>query len=290
MSFGQEDIENNTPIICNCGIPPLGKIGLSIGFWEPVRQVDVTKTAWCFPSLNGLDLSGGFPAPTPSVTNAPRDNRKKPVTFYQAHWYVNPIMFALKVLAQTDCLETAALDIAYVTELDPMWNDDELTMILNPDVFLFANPIAQAACAADCVAATVGFPLQSMQWCAGCQGSMYPLNGHVQSHLGGVQASSLILQRFTLKMHREFVTTSTHGPAGLCAPYFAPILDKRSYKYTMTYPVPQTGSGPGKCCQPYGRTTQLWEAGKEYPINGEDYSYMLFRKRNCCQRVIGLQK
>ncbi|HNB47606.1 MAG TPA: TraU family protein, partial [Burkholderiaceae bacterium] len=38
----------------------------------------------------------------------------------------------------------------------------------------------------------------------------------------------------------------------------------------------------GRCCQPFGRTTVLWGAGKEYPVRGEDFAFMLFRKRNCC--------
>ena len=28
--------------------------------------------------------------------------------------------------------------------------------------------------------------------------------------------------------------------------------------------------------------TVLWGAGKEYPVRGEDFAFMLFRKRNCC--------
>ena len=39
-------------------------------------------------------------------------------------------------------------DIAYLTELDPTWRDDELGFILNQAI-LFGNLIAQAACAAD---------------------------------------------------------------------------------------------------------------------------------------------
>ena len=26
----------------------------------------------------------------------------------------------------------------------------------------------------------------------------------------------------------------------------------------------------------------VWGAGKEYPVRGEDFAFMLFRKRNCC--------
>ncbi len=36
-------------------------------------------------------------------------------------------------------------------------------------------------------------------------------------------------------------------------------------------------------CQPYGRTSALWGAGKMIPYTGEDFAYEIFRKRNCCQ-------
>ncbi|WP_299160117.1 TraU family protein, partial [Accumulibacter sp.] len=26
-----------------------------------------------------------------------------------------------------------------------------------------------------------------------------------------------------------------------------------------------------------------WGAGREFPFEGEDFAYMVFRKRNCCQ-------
>ena len=45
------------------------------------------------------------------------------------------------------CFEAASFDIAYITEIDPLWNDDTLTTLINPEVALFANPIAVAACA-----------------------------------------------------------------------------------------------------------------------------------------------
>ncbi|AVZ00461.1 hypothetical protein DAI21_22910 (plasmid) [Lelliottia sp. WB101] len=47
------------------------------------------------------------------------------------------------------------LDIAYLSELDPMWNDSSLSVIINPEAVLFNNPIAQAACAADAAASLV---------------------------------------------------------------------------------------------------------------------------------------
>ena len=43
-----------------------------------------------------------------------------------------------------------------------------------------------------------------------------------------------------------------------------------------------TAKDGGRCCQPFGRSAIVWGAGKEYPVRGEDFAFMLFRKRNCC--------
>jgi len=51
----------------------------------------------------------------------------------------------------------------------------------------------------------------------------------------------------------------------------------------MLYPVPQTRKIAGRCCQPFGRSTILWGAGREIPQIGEDFAYLIFRKRNCCE-------
>jgi len=68
----------------------------------------------------------------------------------------------------------------------------------------------------------------------------------------------------------------------LCGPYFLPVMDKQAYKAELTYPIPATEQDLGRCCQPLGRSTIVWGAGKEYPVRGEDFSFLLFRKRNCC--------
>lgn len=274
---GQEDIANPGNPICSCQVNPT--IGLSIGFWEPVRHVEVVRRPFCLVSLGGIDLNPGIAAPEAArVTDASGAQDG----FYQAHFYVNPTIFWLKAVADFPCLEGGSFDIVYLTEVDPIWDDDELILILNPDAVLFANPVAVAACAADCVAATVGFGRRELFWCAGCQGGLYPLGGRVSDHVGGVRTSELIMERLTAKMHRELITWGMHGQRGLCGPYFLPVMDKTAYKAQLTYPIPATRKDAGKCCQPFGRTTIVWGAGNEYPVKGEDFAFMLFRKRNCC--------
>jgi conjugal transfer pilus assembly protein TraU len=110
----------------------------------------------------------------------------------------------------------------------------------------------------------------------------------VQAHVGGVQASSLELYRMIAKLHREGLMWAASGEDGLCGYYPQPLMDKTGYKYHMLYPIPQTAKIAGKCCQPLGRSTILWGAGKEFPFEGEDFAYQVFRKRNCCQGAMSL--
>ncbi|PMX28452.1 conjugal transfer protein, partial [Pseudomonas sp. MPR-R2A7] len=91
---------------------------------------------------------------------------------------VYPLLYWMEILTDFACFEQASFDIAYMTEVDPLWQDDSLAALINPEAIVFANPIAQAACAGDCIAGTVNLPLDPLFWCAGCQGSMYPLNGN----------------------------------------------------------------------------------------------------------------
>ena len=276
---GQSDIANPPSPLCSCGTNPT--IGLSVGFWEPVRQVDVVRKPFCLTALGGIDLDPGIPAPEAARFTRPEADGDAGA-FYQVHWYTNPVMYWLEVVADFPCLESGSFDLVYMTEVDPLWADDELSLILNPDALLFANPVAVAACAADCVAASTGFGLRDLFWCAGCQGGVYPLNGHVPYHVGGVRTATLMAQRMTAKMHRELLAWGWHGSAGLCGPYYLPVMDKTAYKTELTYPIPATDKLDGKCCHPFGRTTVDWGAGKEYPVQGEDFSFLLFRKRNCC--------
>lgn len=170
LSLDQEDTPNpGGSAVCMC--PSQLRVGFKVSFWEPVRRVDVVRRPFCMTSLGGIELNPGFDAPRGSRFSQDSTSTS---SFYQVHWYVDPVIFWLEAIFDNACLEQSSFDVAYLTELDPMWNDDELTFIFNPDVALFGTLPARAACAADCVAATVGFPSNTLFWCAGCQGSLYP--------------------------------------------------------------------------------------------------------------------
>lgn len=273
---GKPDPKNPTLPICFCGTP-IPRVGLAFGFWEPVRLVDATKKPWCFPNLGGLSLSPGINIGLNKMTNRSNGQDKGN---WEIHWYIYPLIYWLEVVVDFLCLEAASFDIAYISELDPLWQDDELTFLINPEAVLFGNLMAQAACAADCVAATAGLPIDELFWCAGCQGSMYPLDGNIQAEYGQIQGSVLAVQRMAYKLHRELVAFGTMGSKGLCAKYPMPIMRKQQYRIQPVNPVPAT-SGPNTCV-PMGRSNVLFESGRMIPVIGEDFGYLIWRKRNCC--------
>ena len=269
------DTNNPKSPICLCPnkMPP--RPGIAIGFWEPIRMVDVTKRPFCMVSMGGKNVAPkGF-----SKLGEGSHGSVYNHAVWHIHWYINPVLGILNVLTDLACQEVTLFDLAYLTELDPLFHDDELAFILNPEAILFANPIAQASCAADCIKATAGLPFNSLFWCAGCQGGMYPFTGNVADHIAPIQSTSLTVEKFIAKLHRQLQLWETSGEDALCKPLPAPIVKKSQYRLQTTYPVVGTGRFS---CNPFGRSTLLHDSFKEIPVTGEDFAYFIWRKRNCC--------
>ena len=273
---GGADTDNPASPICLCGTP-IPRIGIAVGFWEPVRLADVTMKPWCFVNLGGISLDPGLDVGMKHYGNGGRSPGGS--GGWQVHWYAYPLLYWLEIVADFLCLEQSSVDILYLTEIDPLWQDSELSLIINPEAVIFNNPLAVAACAADCVAATAHLPIDPLFWCAGCQGTMYPLDGNVSAQYGHVQGSRLALDRFIYKLHRELIEWGTSGEEALCGKVLMPIIKKSQYRIQATNPVPST-FGPGTC-PPIGAVTAIG-SGQMIPVIGEDMGYLVWRKRNCC--------
>lgn len=275
---GGDDIANPRQVVHFCPAGQGRRIPgpcIPIGFWEPIRLIDVTRTPYCMVNLGGIQLQQGRVNKGGHTTKKGKGNKTRHA-FYHVHWYVYPVIYWLEVLTDFLCLEQQSFDVAWMSELDPTWNDDEAAFLTNPEAVLFASPVAQIACAADCVAATTGHTRDELFWCAGCQGSLYPYGGNVEGHVGGVSSSLLVVERFTAKLHRMLLLQGTSGEKALCGRYLMPLIKKSQYKYQMTYPVSQMS------CHPFGRSETLLAKGMEFPVKGEDYGYLVWRKINCC--------
>jgi conjugal transfer pilus assembly protein TraU len=292
----QEDydsMDGKSQLFCACNNPT--KAGTTVSFWEPTHLVETVRHPFCMVSLGGLNWGKKFNEAVSENESLAKwfggshkeDKTKAEMgggstsSFYQAHWYKNPAIFWLQVILDNDCLDGGMFDIGWMTELDPTWKSPELAFLQAPDAALFANPIAQAVCAADCVKANTGFPYPKLFWCAGCNGSIYPYTGYISNQVSPIQAAKLMVARIQSKMHRDFVAHTATGVSGLCGFRLQPVMDKRQYKMAMTYPIPARKYN-GRCCEPIGRTPLVRDSGKSFPYKGQDFAYQVFRKRDCC--------
>lgn len=270
-----KDFTSYNTVICACpGTPP--KIGIPITFWEPARMIDVTRHPYKLVGLGGIQIGKESLKSRGSVSLI--SENPSYTSFYHVHYYVYPILHLLQILTDFDCIEREALDVAYLSEFDPLYSDERLLNIFNPEAFLFSSQLAHLSCMADCFLSSLDKPTDKLFWCAGCQGSLYPFVGHVAHHRGALQASSLLVHRCLARLHRMGIVKG-YGEGDFCGASVMPIIKKSLYKTQIVRPIPQTSGN----CHALGKSDQLWGIGKSYPGKGEDdFVYLIWTKKQCC--------
>lgn len=280
--FNLEDVSNalgDKFPFCVCAAPPPPRVGIKFGIWEGIAVIEPVRIPWCTPTLpipGGLTGKVLFNAQAIGGTNSD-DPKDGSLRSFQVHYYKALPWVLINMFMDFVCLEGGnPFDLAYLTELDPLWQNDILATILGPEAILFANPIAQAACAIDAITSTAGFPLDPLFWCMGAWGSMYPMSENVP--LDNIQANAGVVARMLFKLHRELVLWGSFGKAGLCGRYPMPIMFKSQYSIYPIWPILYPKRFP------IGRHAfVLWGWGKNVPVlNQLNDVWMVYRKRDCC--------
>ncbi len=258
--------------VCPSLVSPYFSIGLPVEFWEPSRLIETVKDPWCFPST-GINV---VPNTTGAGTSRGLVDADDEFTFSQAHYIIFPVLEMLGLLTDFACKEIDGFDIGYLTPVDPLWNSDTMAYLINPEATLFGNPIAQLACIADSITANAGMPLDFMFWCMGSWGSAYPLTGSI-SNSNMMDAQAGTAARMIYKLTREFLIWDTAG-GNLCMPSIPAIWTKSHFGLQIA--MPKKGGGR----VPIGRSSLLWGSLKNPPFFGDNFVFVLFKKRNCCAR------
>ncbi|KGI56053.1 TraU family protein [Campylobacter sp. MIT 97-5078] len=263
--------------ICICEAPPplFIRIGFPIGYFEASRMIDVVKDPFCFTGL-GLNMGANL-INTSSGTKGDAIDRQR--VFYQSHYYIYPLFEILGMFVDLLCLNAGVgIDIAYMTEVDPLWQDDELSALVNPDALLFGNPISHLSCIADATSAQTNIALDPLFWCKGSWGNAYPLTGNTGSK-DYVEDAASVAAGMLYKLHRESVLWESSGPptvSGICTDYPLPIWLKSSYRLQIIAPIPHPMG------MAIGQSGLLWSYAKNLPANGDNFSFIIFKKKECC--------
>ena len=95
----KRDTKNPKSPLCMCskGTPPIPTPGLSIGFWEPVRLVDVTRTPYCMVNLGGISIGSDNKKISTYERHNSAAGRRGHNSFYHVHYYVYPLIYWCKL-------------------------------------------------------------------------------------------------------------------------------------------------------------------------------------------------
>lgn len=248
--------------------------GFTMSMWEPARLVEFQRVPGCMSALNGVTLPFDR---TRQGTHGSTDNSQteRPL-FTHYHYYYFPLMAMLDLFTSFACNDGAMdMDLMYVSELDPTWNSSELAFFTNPEASAVANVAAQTACTADAAGAAVGSPIESLFWCAGSWGGLYPLAGHTAGKTV-LQATSLYKARVLASLHRRGLAHKTMGSSAVCDSHVSLRMPKTQYKFNTFYFNPETSRS-----HVMGETTLRWGSNRLAPTI-TDPIYMIWRWRDCC--------
>ncbi len=268
--------------VCACPTDNGIKIGMKWTVPEPIGFVEVVRKSYYYPCLDmklgdTLKMSG---------TNYSNQGVKKNV-----HYIKYPVFGIMNIILDYLCVDkNTNFDIAPPSELDPRQNDDQLSLLFEPDKLLYANPIAQSICFADCASASTWKPINSLFWCAGCWGTI----GTVVTNSPGadpvIESALLVTKQLDL-LHADFQLWKYSDAPDLdyvaqaaqagsvsdttCSPKTFPRIIKSQYYMNMSYPVVSKAI-------PIGDFGIKWSFFKQYPGDGEDFIWTIWRVRNCC--------
>ncbi|MDD3580110.1 MAG: TraU family protein [Desulfobacca sp.] len=266
------------PFMCLCEGELGPSIGAPIGFWEPARLIELTRVPYCSPLLGGINLQPGRARLLGGGNTGDGDSTDS--TFYNYHYFAFPLLIMMELFLDRQCNPDGLVDfdLMYISELDPTWNDDELALYTNPEVVLFANPLAQMSCMADAAAGLAGKTINSMFWCAGNWGGLYPFSGHILQNSSRPLVTSLAATKAIAALHRRGLAWKTMGDDALCGGYIYPTIPKEQYRMSMFFPVAETQDN-----HVIGETPFRWGEWRNIP-GYEDYIYLIWRWNDCCLR------
>jgi conjugal transfer pilus assembly protein TraU len=271
--------EPSPPFLCVCednnGVP---QIGTPMQFWEIARIIELVRTPYCSPVMDGIRLQMTDSRLFAGLHEKGDGDEDK--IFYNYHYYAFPLIVILEMLVNADCNSDGFMDfdLMYISEVDPTWNDDELAFFTNPEVVLFANPFAQAACLPDAGAGMVGESIESFYWCAGTWGGMYPFTGNIIPNASKPRATSLAAVKAIAALHRRGLAWRTMGDEAMCRSQIFPTIPKPQYRLSMFFPIPESEDNHA-----IGETPFTWGEWRNVP-GFEDYVYIVWRWKDCCLR------
>lgn len=248
----------NTDRLCACG-GDLSKgelpiAGTTLGMYWPKYLLTVTKKPYCFPELNGLEMASELGLVSrfnignqdQSLTSSEDDANQSSWSWHLASF---PVTHIMETFTDFTCDRSGYItyDLIWISETLPHHYDPSLASFLIPETALFASPLVLPFLAVDCVASTVGEPIDELFFTAGCWGKMYPLTANTGSNPDKVASKSLMATRAFYFLSRIGVIDRTMGEDAVCQTRKMPFLKRSQYRFQQMWPMTEAKSDDSLC-------------------------------------------
>lgn len=304
--------------ICACNMGPIERFGITLSYWSYVGAIEVTSIENCSPTLGMdiSFIQDGFKDIINSTNNAlvesfsnldeisnifkelglknidkPASNNFKNIGAsssngnleerhsYQVH-FIPPSIIINEIMREilATCFVPKKDNIISFSEFSPIYQNDFLSAIFNPETILTANPIATQSCMAESASLQGKINIDSLFWCAGSWGHLFPISQNVGSG-DRLSAQGLITSRKLYSMFKKGQLLNTSGPhmtQGACLPTYSPILPKSQINLVPLYP------SSGKRKFPIGYSSKNFSLSSQKFKSKSFQIYGVYQKTNCC--------
>ncbi|HCE68177.1 MAG: hypothetical protein A2X82_15465 [Geobacteraceae bacterium GWC2_55_20] len=267
--------ETTSPV-CACSSDEGQWVGLKTSFWDIANLIEVVETPGCSTTFGKQLYMGqeGFHG------GGVRGGTTAPALFKQTHWVSFPVMSILNLMTDMKCASKGNINFLYPTEFDPSHNNDLIAVFRRPDNFLFANPafdLLQPANAlqANTTASVLPAAYDALFWLY--WDTIYPLSGS-KSTPHDLEGSAQIAAK---QIYSFYGTGMLQDQVkNVCQSEITFTPKKSHWRFQLAKPV--------KTPKPFipGQSEFVWGmGGKNPPFKEGNFLFVLFQKRNCCERL-----
>ena len=264
----------NQPL-CVCKDDGISKPGFVSSFNEPFRIFESQRNPACISTLGGLEMPGVSPLYLGNTSDGTFDGGDK--TFLHYTLFVFPLLQLMDLLTIPTVNKDGMVDfdILLLSVFDPTAGRSDLATFAHPETIFMST--LSAACPADAIAATAGWPIEALKWCYGSWGVQGSPSLH---HTGGsatIEEHNFFMARALATSHRRGIERRTMGDDALCKGKIAPFIEKQQYSFTTFNPLPETEN-----FHVLGESSMIWGNGRMIPGELNTPVSVIWRRNDSC--------
>ena len=158
---------------------------------------------------------------------------------------------------------------------DPTAGRSDLASFAAPETIFMST--LSAACPADAIAATAGWPIEALKWCYGSWGVQGSPSLHHTGGSSALEEHNFFMARALFLAHRRGMARKTMGSEALCRGKITPFLQKQQYTFTTFNPLPETND-----FHVLGESSMVWGSGRTIPGELNTPVSVIWRRNESC--------